>query len=173
MNPIYTPSSPTRTPWSLIALLSLLVRQDREECPRQLLLSHSKVLMTALDGVNGTVCNAQQYQQSLQSYNSRSPTISCLTHGDSIGLAVSIEHICFRLDSELTQLYSLQPKHRSSVAFVSPSHLSGLAYVRLPFTRLSRLTRMLHSGTYNGTGGTSQMVTGGCSRGLLTSTWSA
>ncbi len=46
--------------------------------------------MTALDGVNGTVCNAQQYQQSLQSYDSRSPSISCLTHGDGIGLAVSI-----------------------------------------------------------------------------------
>ena len=46
--------------------------------------------MTALDGVNGTVCNAQQYQQSLQSYDSRSRSISCLTRGESIGLAVSI-----------------------------------------------------------------------------------
>jgi len=46
--------------------------------------------MTALDGVNGTVCNAQQYQQSLQSYDSLSPWISCLTHGDIIGLVVSI-----------------------------------------------------------------------------------
>ncbi|KAI0276620.1 hypothetical protein BGY98DRAFT_934920 [Russula aff. rugulosa BPL654] len=47
--------------------------------------------MTALDGVNGTVCNAQQYQQSLQSHESSSPSISCLTHGESIGLVVSAE----------------------------------------------------------------------------------
>jgi len=47
--------------------------------------------MTALDGVNGTVCNRQQYQQSLQSYDSRSPSISCLTHGESIGLAFAAE----------------------------------------------------------------------------------
>ncbi|KAI0276633.1 hypothetical protein BGY98DRAFT_694003 [Russula aff. rugulosa BPL654] len=47
--------------------------------------------MTALDGVNGTVCNAQQYQQSLQSSDSRSPWISCLTHGQSIGLAFDAE----------------------------------------------------------------------------------
>ncbi len=67
-------------------------RQDREECHRQSLVSNSftAVLMTALGGVNGTVCNVQQYQQSLQSYNSRSPSITCLTRGDSIGLVVSI-----------------------------------------------------------------------------------
>ena len=108
-----------------------LCRQDREECHRRSLLfnSFTAVLMTALDGVNGTVCNAQQYQQSLQSYDSRSPSISCLTHGESIGLVVSIQLICFRLDSKLIQLYSLQPKHRSLVAFVSPSYLFGLAYV--------------------------------------------
>ncbi|KAI0276631.1 hypothetical protein BGY98DRAFT_1097988 [Russula aff. rugulosa BPL654] len=47
--------------------------------------------MTALDGVNGTVCNAQQYQQSLQSYDSSSPSISCLTPGQSIGLAFQAE----------------------------------------------------------------------------------
>ncbi|KAF8502194.1 hypothetical protein F5888DRAFT_1918902 [Russula emetica] len=47
--------------------------------------------MTALDGVHGTACNAQQYNQSLQSYNSRNPSISCLTRGDSIGLAVTTE----------------------------------------------------------------------------------
>ena len=46
--------------------------------------------MTALGGVNGTVCNAQQYLQSLLSYDSPSPSISCLTHGDIIGLVVSI-----------------------------------------------------------------------------------
>ncbi|KAI0276627.1 hypothetical protein BGY98DRAFT_919174 [Russula aff. rugulosa BPL654] len=47
--------------------------------------------MTALDGVNGTVCNPQQYQQSLQFYDSLSPSIWCLTHGESIGLAFDAE----------------------------------------------------------------------------------
>ncbi len=43
--------------------------------------------MSALEGegVNGTVCNAQQYQQFWSN-----GTITCLTHGQSIGLAVSI-----------------------------------------------------------------------------------
>jgi hypothetical protein len=53
--------------------------------------------MTALGGVNGTVCNAQQYQESLQSSDSRSPSISCLTQGESIGLVVSIHLIDLRL----------------------------------------------------------------------------
>ncbi|KAI9508220.1 hypothetical protein F5148DRAFT_1198381 [Russula earlei] len=49
--------------------------------------------MTVLDGVNGTVCNMQQYQQSLLSLTSPSPdpSISCLTHGQSIGLALTAE----------------------------------------------------------------------------------
>jgi hypothetical protein len=71
---------------------------DPEKCHRQLLLSNpfttTAAVMAALDGVNGTVCNAQQYQQSLQSYDSSSPSISCLTRGESIGLAVSIYIIC-------------------------------------------------------------------------------
>jgi hypothetical protein len=46
--------------------------------------------MTAFDGVHGTVCNAEQYQQFLLSQNSSTPSISCLTHGESIGLVVSI-----------------------------------------------------------------------------------
>jgi hypothetical protein len=58
-------------------------------------------MMTALDGVNGTVCNAQQYIQSLQSYDSRNPSISCLTHGDIIGFVVSVELSVS--DSELIQ----------------------------------------------------------------------
>jgi len=47
--------------------------------------------MTTLDGVHGTVCNAQQYQQSLASPDSRNPSISCLTHGQTIGLALTAE----------------------------------------------------------------------------------
>ncbi|KAF8502226.1 hypothetical protein F5888DRAFT_1918935 [Russula emetica] len=47
--------------------------------------------MTALDGVNGTVCNAQQYQQSLLSYDSSSPSITCLTRGGSFTLVLIAE----------------------------------------------------------------------------------
>jgi hypothetical protein len=43
--------------------------------------------MSASDTVYGTVCNAQQYEQSL----STDPTISCLTHGQTIGLAMTAE----------------------------------------------------------------------------------
>jgi len=73
--------------------------KDQEERHRQSLPSNpfTAVVMTALDGVNGTVCNAQQYNQSLQSHDSRSPWISCLTHGDIIGLVVSIQLICLRV----------------------------------------------------------------------------
>ncbi|KAH9978832.1 hypothetical protein BGW80DRAFT_1249122 [Lactifluus volemus] len=42
--------------------------------------------MSGLGGVHGTVCNAQQYQQSLTSARSSNPTITCLTHGQTIGL---------------------------------------------------------------------------------------
>jgi hypothetical protein len=55
--------------------------------------------MTALDGVNGTVCNAEQYRQFLFSYNSPNSSISCLTHGQSIGLAVSVCLVVLVLDS--------------------------------------------------------------------------
>jgi len=47
--------------------------------------------MTEFGGVNGTVCNAQQYQLSLQSSDSSSPSISCLTHGENIGLVLIAE----------------------------------------------------------------------------------
>jgi len=47
--------------------------------------------MTTLGGVNGTVCDSQQSQQALQSYNSRTPRISCITPGQGIGLALTTE----------------------------------------------------------------------------------
>ncbi|KAI0297943.1 hypothetical protein BC826DRAFT_951332 [Russula brevipes] len=47
--------------------------------------------MTTLDGVNGTVCSAQQYQLSLSSYDNPFPSFSCLTHGQSIGLVLTAE----------------------------------------------------------------------------------
>ncbi|KAH9002018.1 hypothetical protein EDB86DRAFT_3074362 [Lactarius hatsudake] len=42
--------------------------------------------MSALDGVHGTVCNAEQYQQSIVN-----KTVTYLTHGQSIGLALTAE----------------------------------------------------------------------------------
>ena len=48
-----------------------------------------------MSGVNGTVCNAQQYSQYIQSsVNGTNPTISCLSHGESIGLAVGTLLVC-------------------------------------------------------------------------------
>jgi hypothetical protein len=75
---LYLPSSPTRT------------RPRRVSSPVASSNPFTAVVMTELDGVHGTVCSEQQYQQSLQSYDSRSPSISCLTHGEIIGLVVSI-----------------------------------------------------------------------------------
>jgi hypothetical protein len=46
--------------------------------------------MSTLDGVKGTLCNEQQYQQSLPGPNNPNPSISCLSPGKCIGLAVSI-----------------------------------------------------------------------------------
>ncbi|KAI9463567.1 hypothetical protein BJY52DRAFT_921209 [Lactarius psammicola] len=51
------------------------------------LCPHPSTSMSAFDGVHGTVCNAQQYQQSLLTNPHR--TISCLTQGQSIGLALT------------------------------------------------------------------------------------
>ena len=54
------------------------------------------IVMTASDSVYGTACNAQQYDQFIQSSaNNSSPNISCLTRGESIGLAVRILLVCF------------------------------------------------------------------------------
>ncbi|KAF8274448.1 hypothetical protein EI94DRAFT_1713448 [Lactarius quietus] len=44
--------------------------------------------MSPSNGVYGTVCNAEQYEQSLLT---DLPTISCLSHGQSIGLAMTAE----------------------------------------------------------------------------------
>ena len=118
-----------------------LCGQDQEECRRQSLLFSlfTVVAMTALGGVNGTVCNATQYQQSLISQDSRSPSISCLTHWEIIGLVVSILLICLRLSTRL--IYSSRSNHRSLVASVSPWQFSGYVYARLPLVWLSCLTK--------------------------------
>ncbi|KAH9978630.1 hypothetical protein BGW80DRAFT_1442629 [Lactifluus volemus] len=44
--------------------------------------------MSGLGGVNGTVCSAQEYEESLSSPN---PSLTCLTHGQSIGLTIVAE----------------------------------------------------------------------------------
>jgi hypothetical protein len=47
--------------------------------------------MTALDDVNGTICSMLRYDQPLEiTFDGNvGPSISCLTHGQCIGLAVS------------------------------------------------------------------------------------
>jgi len=50
--------------------------------------------MSTLEGVNGTTCDAQQYQQSLLPLTSPNRTVSCLTHGQTIGLAVGTQFLC-------------------------------------------------------------------------------
>jgi hypothetical protein len=134
------------------------------------------LVMTTLGGVNGTVCNVQQYQQSLQPSNSRSPSISCLTRGESIGLAVSIWLIGLLLvkvrlkDSSNLQL-SAEASLISSASIIVIFIWIGVRSISFHVSVL--FDEMLHSGTYDGIGRRSQRVTGSCSRALLTSTWSA
>jgi hypothetical protein len=57
-------------------------------------------MAAALDDVNGTVCNALQYQQFLSSKTSDNPTISCLSRGQTVGMTVSnpaLSMLCFKL----------------------------------------------------------------------------
>jgi hypothetical protein len=56
--------------------------------------------MTTLEGVNGTTCDAQQYQQSLSSPTNPNPSITCLTHGQSIGIAVGTRSFCVTIVSQ-------------------------------------------------------------------------
>jgi hypothetical protein len=46
--------------------------------------------MSVTDDVNGTLCNAQQYQEFLSHLDDPDPVITCLTHGETIGFTVSI-----------------------------------------------------------------------------------
>ncbi|KAH9061347.1 hypothetical protein EDB87DRAFT_1560456 [Lactarius vividus] len=56
--------------------------------------------MSTPGGVNGTVCNAEQYQQYLS--NTSHPTITCLTHGQSIGLTLTAEASFISLAAVMT-----------------------------------------------------------------------
>ena len=61
---------------------------------RSYLSPSSTLIEMSTLGVNGTTCNAQQYQQGLLSLESLDPSITCLTHGQSIGLAVGTQFLC-------------------------------------------------------------------------------
>jgi hypothetical protein len=47
--------------------------------------------MPTLRGINGTVCDAEQYQQSISSPTDPNYFISYLSNGQSIGLVVSVQ----------------------------------------------------------------------------------
>ena len=83
-------------------------------CARQSFLHPFYNRMSALDSVwvNGTVCNAQQFNQSISSRDNPNPTISCLTHGQSIGLAVGNHPLYFllKLISRTADSRSVVPK---------------------------------------------------------------
>ena len=119
--------------------------------------------------VNGTVCNAQEFEQSLSSRDNPNPTISCLTHGQSIGLAVGTQTLSFYcLNLSRIQL-------TAEASFLSLFSVIAISiYIRVsptPLTLLSGFDQMLHRGTYYGIGRTFEGLNGSCSKDLLTSTW--
>jgi hypothetical protein len=118
-------------------------------------------------GVNGTVCNAQQYSQSLPS--NPNPSISCLTHGQTIGLAVSDRLIYVVLNSIRFQLTA----EASFLSFFSVVVLFILVVVCLPtFLLLFNLTVLNREMSFV-IGRSSQTVAGSCCVIPLTYTWSA
>jgi len=127
--------------------------------------------MTALYGVNETICNAEQYQQSLSPFDKPNPPISCLTHGQSIGLAVSI----WAYSSLVLGSYHVQITAGASilsfvcvlVVFIRIGVRPTRFHVFVPFDEIS------HSGMYDGIGRPFPWVTGSYSEDRLTSTWSA
>jgi hypothetical protein len=121
-------------------------------------------------GFKGTVCDLRQYNQSVPSRDNPNPSISCLTHGQSIGLAVSIWFICPRLELIpcAADSRSIAPQlHKCHRHIYMDGRMSTSFHVSFLFDE------MLHSGTYDGIERGSQGVTGSCSTGLVTSTWSA
>lgn len=60
--------------------------------------------MSSLEGVNGTTCDAQQYQQGLLPLTSPNRFMSCLTRGQTIGLAVGPRFLSFKIVSNLAYL---------------------------------------------------------------------
>ena len=127
--------------------------------------------MTTLNGVNGTVCNAQQYQQFQQPCDNNSLSITYLTRGESIGLAVSIWLISLHLvwSSSNLQL-AVEASLISSISVVIIFIWIGVRPTSFHVPVL--FDEMLLSATYDGIGKSSQTVTGNCSGVRLTSTWS-
>jgi hypothetical protein len=126
--------------------------------------------MAALDGVNGTVCNAQQYLLSIPSASNPNPSISCLSHGQAIGLAVGI--LPFRPFRELIPFRVQLTAEASLLSFVSVLAIYVLIGVSLtPLHAFVWFDEMSHSGIYDGIRDMSQGMSGGCFRDLLTSTW--
>ena len=65
------------------------------------------------DGVNGTICNALQYQHFLSSQASHNPTISCLSRGQTIGMTVSnpaLSMLFFDLSRRTVGSWSVVPQ---------------------------------------------------------------
>jgi len=85
--------------------------------------------MLVLDSVNGTVCNAQQYQQSLSSLTSLNPSITCLTHGQSIGLALTAEASFISLVSVMIIFVLIV---RNIVRHKNASPMRGWKLLRVP-----------------------------------------
>jgi hypothetical protein len=72
-------------------------------------------MAAALDGVNGTVCNALQYQKFLSSKASNNPTISCLSRGQTIGMTVrnlALSMLFFKLIPRTVDSWSSMPQYR-------------------------------------------------------------
>jgi len=107
--------------------------------------------MSGLDDgvwVNGTVCDAQQYKQSLSSRDNPNPTISCLTHGQTIGLAVgtqplfvycsNLSHVQLAAEASLLSFFSVIAIWIYIGVRPTPLHVSV------------QFDQMLHSGMYDG-----------------------
>jgi hypothetical protein len=75
--------------------------------------------MAALDGVNGTACDALQYQQFLSSQAALDPTIACLSRGETIGMTVSNPALSMRF-------FKLIPRTVDSRSVLPESHFCDL-----------------------------------------------
>jgi hypothetical protein len=126
--------------------------------------------MATFDGVHGTVCNPEQYQQSLTSQDNPIPSISCLTQGQTIGLTVRIQ--------PRPPFLELIPRTDGSRSIVVESFIRE-RHIYLDCCKSESLhvyvfvDKTLHSGIDDGTRKMSQGVIGTCLRGLLMSIWSA
>jgi len=70
--------------------------------------------MAELNGVNGTTCDAEQYQQFVSSRDSPNTSISCLTRRENIGLVVGISLVfpCAELIPQIAGCRNINPQFR-------------------------------------------------------------